>query len=94
MVDKSILQTYALVYFILFHVYLSYKPTLSWIFRKWDLGAWTRIELTQDRDRWQALLTVVMNLQVPLNVGTQITKDNKQVTYETNSHKTKNSVLK
>jgi hypothetical protein len=41
MVDKSFLQTYALVYFISFHVYLSHKPTLSWIFRKWDVGAWT-----------------------------------------------------
>ena len=26
------------------------------------------IELAQDRDRWQALVNVVMNLQVPQNV--------------------------
>jgi hypothetical protein len=39
-VDKSILKIYALVYFI--SCFLSYKLTLSWIFRKWDVGAWTR----------------------------------------------------
>ena len=36
---------------------------LRWIFRKWMWGMdW--IELAQDRDRWWALVTVVMNLQV------------------------------
>jgi hypothetical protein len=24
---------------------------LRWIFRKWDVGVWTRVELAQDRDR-------------------------------------------
>jgi len=37
---------------------------LRWIFRKWDVCVdW--IELAEDRDRWQALMTVVMNLGVP-----------------------------
>jgi hypothetical protein len=34
---------------------------LSWIFRKWDV--W--IKLAQVRDRWQALVNAVMNLQIP-----------------------------
>jgi hypothetical protein len=32
---------------------------------------WT--ELAQDRYRWQALVNVVMNLQVPYNVGNFLT---------------------
>ena len=42
---------------------------LRWIFGKWDVGAWTRIDLAQDRDRWRALVTAVMNLRVPNNAG-------------------------
>jgi hypothetical protein len=37
---------------------------LKWIFKKWDWGRdW--IDLSQDMNRWQALVNVVMNLQVP-----------------------------
>jgi len=37
---------------------------LKWIFRKWD-GGMDWIDLAQDRDTWQALVNMVMNLQVP-----------------------------
>jgi hypothetical protein len=31
------------------------------------------IDLAEDRDRWQDLVNVVMNLQVPLNSGNFLT---------------------
>ena len=38
---------------------------LRWIFRKWEevVGDW--MELAQDRERWQALVSTVMNFGVP-----------------------------
>jgi len=37
---------------------------LRWIFRKWDGGIdW--IDLAQVRDRWRALVNVVVNLRFP-----------------------------
>ena len=38
------------------------KKTLRWIFREWD-GSMEWIDLAQDRDRWRALVTAVMNLR-------------------------------
>jgi hypothetical protein len=33
-----------------------------WIFRKWD-GGMDCIDMAQNKDRWQALVNVVMNLR-------------------------------
>jgi hypothetical protein len=37
---------------------------LKWIFKKWD-GGMGGIDMAQERDRWPALVSAVMNLQVP-----------------------------
>jgi len=38
---------------------------LRCIFRKWDVRAMNWIELSLDRDRWQARVNAVMSLWVP-----------------------------
>jgi hypothetical protein len=40
------------------------RTILGWIFKKWDGGIYW-IDLAQDRDRWQAVVNVVINLQFP-----------------------------
>jgi hypothetical protein len=37
---------------------------LRWILRKWD-GGMDWIDVTQDRDRWWAIVNTVRNLRVP-----------------------------
>jgi hypothetical protein len=37
---------------------------LRWFFRKWYGGGMDWIEMAMDRDRWWALVNVVMNLWV------------------------------
>ena len=40
------------------------------------------IEVTQDRDRWRALLTAVMNLRFPQNAGYFLTTENRLASQE------------
>ena len=48
---------------------------LRWIFWRWDGGSIKWIDKAQDKDRWQAIVNVVMNLQVPYNVGNFLTEN-------------------
>jgi len=42
-----------------------WKIILRWIYRKSNAEALDWIDLVRDRERWRALVNVVMNLRVP-----------------------------
>jgi hypothetical protein len=44
--------------------YLNDRIIFRWIFRNWD-GGMDWIDLTQDRDKWRALVNAVMKLCIP-----------------------------
>jgi len=50
---------------------------LKWIFRIYDWEGVDWIDLSQDRNMWQALVDMVMNLQVPQNAGNFLTSRGK-----------------
>jgi len=43
------------------------RKILKWIFSKWDVGGGEMggINLAQDKERWQKVINMVMNLGVP-----------------------------
>jgi hypothetical protein len=41
------------------------EDSIKMNFRRWGVGGMDWIQLAQDNDRWQALVNVVMNSQVP-----------------------------
>jgi hypothetical protein len=41
------------------------KIIQSWIFRKWDVGAWTGFDLVQGKDRQWVFVYVVKKFRVP-----------------------------
>lgn len=43
----------------------SRRTLLKWIFKNWRLRGMNWIDVAQDKDRWRALVYVVMNLLVP-----------------------------
>jgi hypothetical protein len=46
------------------HPGIDRRIILKWIFEKWDCGSVDWIDLAHDRDRWWAVVNVVMNRRV------------------------------
>ena len=52
---------------------VDWRIILKWMLIKVGWGDMYWIIMVQDRDRWWALVNVITNLQVPLNVGNFLT---------------------
>jgi hypothetical protein len=55
-------------YFVIF-LHLRWEDNIKMDFQEVECGGMDWIELAQDRDRWRAIVTAVMNLRVPKNAG-------------------------
>jgi hypothetical protein len=42
-----------------------WEDNITMIFRKWDVGGWTRLSWLRIETGWRALVNAVMNLRVP-----------------------------
>jgi len=49
------------------------RMILRWIYRKWDVRAWSGSMLLKDRDGWRALVIAVLILRFPQNAGNFLT---------------------
>ena len=51
----------------------GWEDNIKMVLQEVGLRGMDWIELAQDRDKWRALVTVVMNLRVPQNAGNFLT---------------------
>jgi len=52
---------------------LDVRIILKWKFRNWEGGAMDWVDLAQERERWWAVVNVVMNFRAPKKCGNFLT---------------------